>query len=72
MGGYCNICGQQHDTTAWPPPKQEKPPVGWICPVCGLGNAPQALKCGHCKPQSVPFEKSPEYIAVVNKVKYGM
>ena len=22
--------------------------IGWICPVCGLGNAPMALKCYHC------------------------
>lgn len=22
--------------------------IGWKCPVCGTGNAPFALKCGHC------------------------
>ncbi len=21
---------------------------GWICPVCGKGNAPFSMKCGHC------------------------
>jgi uncharacterized OB-fold protein len=22
--------------------------MGWICPVCGRGNAPMALGCYHC------------------------
>ena len=22
--------------------------IGWKCPVCGKGNSPFALKCGHC------------------------
>ncbi len=21
---------------------------GWTCPVCKMGNAPFAMKCGHC------------------------
>jgi len=23
-------------------------PTGWICPACGMGNAPTTRKCGHC------------------------
>ncbi len=22
--------------------------VGWVCPVCGKGNAPWMPTCGHC------------------------
>jgi len=25
--------------------------TGWQCPVCGCGNAPFAMKCGHCVPK---------------------
>ena len=27
---------------------KEKLQIGWICPACGNGNAPMALKCYHC------------------------
>ncbi len=38
--------------------------IGWICPACGKGNAPFALKCGHCK----DFSSSP-YTGNKNHVK---
>ncbi len=25
-----------------------KPPIGWLCPACHKGNAPDAKTCGHC------------------------
>ena len=27
---------------------------GWRCPVCGCGNAPQAMVCGKCAPETLP------------------
>ena len=30
--------------------------VGWKCPVCGLGNAPFATSCGHCRRSGVTAE----------------
>lgn len=35
--------------------------TGWRCPVCGCGNAPFAMKCGHCVPSIVgpSFEVKP-------------
>ena len=28
--------------------------TGWKCPVCGKGNAPFALTCGHCAALTKP------------------
>ena len=63
----CNICGSpEHEaTTAGCPaqrPKQVPWPVplpaphGWVCPVCGKGNAPHADRCGHCADRVDPFK----------------
>jgi len=52
-------CPNQGTAQAWPCPRcqpptrqsnttQSPPPTGWICPVCHKGNAPHAMKCGHC------------------------
>jgi len=39
--GLCSTCHIEIENP--------KPQVGWICPVCGLGNSPSSKKCGHCK-----------------------
>lgn len=62
---YCTICGQEHDSSACPPKQtyyldpQPSVKTGWKCPVCGLGNAPAALKCGHCKPTEITITDIP-------------
>lgn len=28
--------------------KKLKIKYGWVCPACGCGNAPMAMKCYHC------------------------
>ena len=43
----CPICMPKNYPSPieiYPTPQQ-----GWQCPVCHKGNAPFALKCGHCK-----------------------
>ena len=56
----CNICGSTlHQATTAGCPSMgvafvyegfmfPPPPIGWKCPVCNKGNAPDARWCGHC------------------------
>ena len=52
----CNICGlASHEATTagcpdriWRKEHRGKPPIGWLCPACHKGNAPDAKTCGHC------------------------
>jgi len=38
---FCNCCHR----APWLDPLMR---MGWVCPVCHKGNAPDADKCGHC------------------------
>lgn len=51
----CNICGFTHSypNAAQCPNHPERnrmgnDQIGWTCPTCGKGNAPDAKTCGHC------------------------
>jgi len=55
----CNICGSpRHEATTGGCPEQgigilgrtffPPSPIGWLCPACHKGNAPDAKTCGHC------------------------
>ena len=33
--------------------KKKVPQQGWVCPVCGAGNAPWAHTCGYCKGRTI-------------------
>ena len=56
----CNICGFAHPSYTGGCPNQgmgvveyerfmfPPTPIGWACPVCNKGNAPDAKTCGHC------------------------
>ena len=50
----CNICGSpRHEATTAGCPNPVRvfmpiPRVGWLCPACNKGNAPDAKMCGHC------------------------
>lgn len=39
--------GTTSDGTSVP---QQQAPMGWVCPVCGRGNAPWAMTCIACRP----------------------
>jgi hypothetical protein len=69
--GPCMVCGNCHDldmsacptggdTQTLPSPKSGA--VGWACPVCGMGNAPFAMKCGHCRPD-------PQHYVTINGIR---
>lgn len=58
--GECQRTGRCPNAGPWPDPDKATGPLndyeskrkakaGWICPVCGRGNAPFALRCGHCR-----------------------
>ncbi len=62
----CSICGStRHEVTTGGCPKQGMgvveyerflfPPVsiGWACPVCNKGNAPDVKGCAHCAESAV-------------------
>jgi|GEM_PF-3850346 len=55
MPNYCNVCGKMHNSSACPSPSHyiDEIPIGWKCPVCGFGNAPNSLICGHCEKQLI-------------------
>ena len=42
----CTTCGGAHHE--WEICPGLPSPTGWRCPVCQKGNAPHAIKCGHC------------------------
>jgi hypothetical protein len=51
----CNICGStRHETNTGGCPNQElgmlfaSKPIGWLCPACHKGNAPDVKGCVHC------------------------
>ena len=60
----CNICGsRQHEATTAGCPNQRPDiytpmPIGWLCPACGKGNAPDAKACGHCADKSASYAEA--------------
>ena len=43
--------------------------IGWQCPVCGCGNAPFAMKCGHCVPEkNIKRNFKLDVISIADKV----
>lgn len=38
------------------------PQQGWACPVCQKGNAPTAMKCGHCADAVFKFTEPGNYV----------
>ena len=44
----CNICGFIHGERVVCPSQDPDIPVGWLCPACNKGNAPDTKTCGHC------------------------
>lgn len=47
--------GTTSDGTSVP---QQQAPMGWVCPVCGRGNAPWAMTCCGCVGR-LPAQSSP-------------
>lgn len=57
---HCTVCGKQHEITAVssdgkcsscslkPAGAATKPPIGWVCPVCGRGVSPWHSVC-YCR-----------------------
>lgn len=41
----------------WSPLRGDHSPVGWLCPACGKGNAPDVKTCGHCAKREVQVVK---------------
>jgi hypothetical protein len=60
--GRCSECGKICQSTSGCNCQQNKsePGVGWVCPVCGAGNAPWNGTCQCKKPRiKGPFEGTP-------------
>lgn len=55
----CPNCGQIHESTACPPVQLQLPlwNYGWICPRCGAGLSPSAVRCP-CGPPLYPYAQT--------------